>query len=236
MTRTCEARFVFRPEVRAEGSGRLISGHAALFDVVADIGYMFSEKIQRGAFARAIRNKQDVRCLVNHDPNLVLGRVSNNTLELKEDNRGLWFRCDVARTAAGDDLLAMVRRGDLSECSFGFTAVKEEWTETKDSAGNPRALRTLLDCDLFDVSAVTYPAYDGTDVNADERSRMALMFAEGPPAGAPLELRSRIAQAVKMPAISDEEYIERLRARKQAESLLEGQARRDYVTQLLDSL
>jgi HK97 family phage prohead protease len=217
---TREFRFTSRPEVRAEGSGRFISGHAAVFNTTADIGGMFLERVKPGAFARAIREKQNVACLLNHDPNLLLGRVSNGTLSLKEDTKGLWFRCDVAKTSAGEDALAMVRTQLLGECSFGMIVTKDEWTTAADpSGGRPRDLRTILDLNLFDVSAVTYPAYSGTNVGADEGARMAFMFPSGTPSSAPLELRSRIAQTVQ---ISNEEFLDRLRARNQAQRLVEG--------------
>jgi len=120
--RTCEIRFS-RPEVRTDG--RYISGHAAVFNTPADVGGAFLEQIRPGAFARALRERQDTKCLLNHNPDFVLGRVSNGTLALAEDSRGLHFRCDVSRTSAGDDALSMIRRGDLKECSFGFVTAKK---------------------------------------------------------------------------------------------------------------
>jgi HK97 family phage prohead protease len=190
-----------------------------VFNTRSNIGGMYEEQIRRGAFSRAIREKQDAKFLWNHDASLILARVLNKTLELSEDSKGLRFRCDVARTTTGDDLLELVRRGDLNECSFGFVAITDEWTQEK-NGGQTRYLRTLVDCDLFDVSGVTYPAYEGTSIIVDENdeaSRMAFMFASGAPAGAPVELRSRISRACQ---ISDSEFMERFNARKQAERLL----------------
>jgi HK97 family phage prohead protease len=190
-----EIRFNLAGVRSGQGSARNIEGYAAVFNSPTKIGDNFLEQIRPGAFTRAIREKQDVRALVNHDPNLVLGRIGNGTLELKEDARGLWFRCDVAPTTAGDDVLASIRRNDIGECSFAFAAVSDEWT-SMDVGGKRCDLRTLTDVDLFDVSPVCFPAYSGTSVAA-ERSRINLMFPGGVPRGAPLELRGRIAAALE---------------------------------------
>ena len=190
---TPEKRFTPAPGLRADASNqRFISGYAALFNKQTDIGGMFIEQIKPGAFARAIREKQDVRALLNHDANLVLGRTANSTLSLKEDARGLWFRCDVAPTSAGNDVLAMVRRNDIGECSFGFSVVTDEWASTQVN-GKRCDLRTLVDVNLFDVSPVTYAAYSGTNVELN--SEVFRMFPVGSPQAAPAEVRSRIERA-----------------------------------------
>jgi len=222
MNQTTERRYR-KPEIRAEGSSRAISGYAARFGVQTDIAGMFREEIKPGAFARAIREKQDVKALVNHDPSLILARVSNGTLSLREDDRGLYFRADVGDTTHGNDALAMIRRADLSECSFGFGVPDggEIWSVITDGEGRKRNLRTITDCDLYDVSSVTYPAYSGTSVSADEsfRARIGRMFPLGAPTMAPMELRSRITgmmAPISIPSsgipmnLSDEEY--RMRA------------------------
>jgi uncharacterized protein len=209
----------FRPRaVRSEGDGRYVSGYASVFNQITDIG-PFLEQVKPGAFARAISDRQDVRALLNHDSNLVLGRISNGSLHLKEDTFGLWFRCDVGRTKFGDDLLEMIRRQDVRECSFGFSVAPggEEWTTVTSDSGR-RELRTLTDLDLFDVSAVTFPAYSGTVVGVDERASLARMFPTGAPQAAPLEVRSRISGDFQL---SGEEQAFRLSARGQAERLLE---------------
>ena len=216
-----------KPEIRAEGSSRFISGYAARFGVQTDIGGMFREEIKPGAFARALRDKQDVNFLVNPDPSMSPARVGNGTLSLREDtDRGLYFRADVGKTTHGDDALAMIKRYDLSECSFGFGVPDggETWSVITDGEGRKRNLRTITDCDLYDVSSVTFPAYSGTSVSADEslRARIGRMFPLGAPASAPLELRSRIAgviapiipTAAGIPTnLDDEEYLLRLRTR-----------------------
>jgi HK97 family phage prohead protease len=210
-----EFRFTSQPQVRDDGNpGRIIAGYVTKFGTVADVGGLFLEQVQAGAFKRAISQRQDVRALINHNANLVIGRTRNGSLALREDLHGLWFECDVARTSEGDNLLALVRRGDVNECSFGFVAVKEKWSKAKDSSGRVRDLRTLTDVDLFDVSVVTYPQYEGTSVSAVAAKaastsagagRMSAMFPSGAPLSLPMEVRSRVAQALAEPLIPEEE-------------------------------
>jgi len=145
-------------EIRSTGNGQII-GHAAVFDSETTIGGAFSEVIRKGAFARAIREKQDVRMLWNHDSNFLLGRTKSGTLTLEEDSVGLKFVCDLPDTQIGRDVRTLIKRGDASGCSFAFVPRKEKWNDDTD-------VREILDCDLYDTSVVTYPAYGGTDVSA----------------------------------------------------------------------
>lgn len=151
----CTAQF----ELRAEGdNGNLLVGYAAVFDVPYETEY-FREFVRPGAFARALREKQDVRGLINHDSNQIMGRLSANTLRLTEDSKGLRFEIDMPDRSDARDLRESIKRKDITGCSFGFRAVKQEWD---DSGIKPT--RSLLDVDLFDVGPVTFPAYDDTTV------------------------------------------------------------------------
>lgn len=147
-------------ELRADVDGRMIEGYAAVFNEETDIGGMFREVIRPGAFARAIEERQDVRALWNHDPNFVLGRTKAGTLKLEEDKRGLWISIEPPDTQFARDHMQSIARGDVDQMSFAFIATDETWTERK---GEP-SLREIKDVDLFDVSSVTYPAYEGTQV------------------------------------------------------------------------
>lgn len=138
-----------------------IEGYAAVFNTMTDLGW-FREQIAPGAFKRAIAEKQDVRCLFNHNPDQMLGRTKSGTLTLEEDNTGLKFNCSVPDTTIGKDVYAMIQRGDVDQCSFAFNVKDEE--VTYDDEG--KATRTVKDVDLFDVSPVTYPAYPTTSVQA----------------------------------------------------------------------
>lgn len=138
----------------------MLAGHAAVFNEWADIGRHWRECVKPGAFARAIKEKQDVRALVDHDASRIIGRTKAGTLRLAEGQRGLEVEIDVADTQVGRDLVTLVDRGDVSQMSFGFVVRVQEWEEDDD--GN--VSRSITDVDLYDVSPVTYPAYEGTDI------------------------------------------------------------------------
>lgn len=159
-----EKRFIVATELRlqrnADTKTATLRGYAAVFDKRSeDLGGFF-EQIEKGAFARALKEGQDVRALFNHDGNFVLGRSTAGTLRMSEDKKGLAVEIDLPDTQAGRDVGVMVERGDVSQMSFAFRTVKDSW-EHRD---NEPSLRTLLDVDLYDVSAVTYPAYPDTSL------------------------------------------------------------------------
>jgi HK97 family phage prohead protease len=146
-------------EIRADDDGTIrVSGHAAVFNQEADIAGMFREVIRPGAFTDAI-GRDDVVFLVNHD-GLPLARTRSGTLRLEEDDIGL--RMETELDPDDPDVKAIVgkmRRGDLDKMSFAFRAELQEWDDTQDPP-----LRTIQRAALFDVSVVTNPAYDGTDI------------------------------------------------------------------------
>ena len=140
---------------------RYIEGHAAVFDSWSEtLGgiFPFKEKVRKGAFSQTIE-KDDIRALFNHDPNYVLGRNKAGTLELKEDDTGLYVRIIPPDTQAARDLITSIERGDINQMSFGFMVEEEKW-DTVDGV-DVRELRRVR---LFDVSPVTFPAYPSTDV------------------------------------------------------------------------
>lgn len=164
MQKEIERRSFVADELRvADGENRLI-GHAAVFNSVADLGF-FREQIAPGAFAASI-NEDDVRALFNHDPNQVLGRNRSGTLKMKEDAKGLAVDISPPDTQNARDVMELIRRGDVSQMSFAFRTLEENWDYTE--RGSP--LRTLSKVQLFDVSPVTYPAYPATDVSVASRA------------------------------------------------------------------
>lgn len=148
----------FRVEQREDGK-KLIRGHAAVFNSETDLGW-FRERIAPGAFSESI-GKDDVRALFNHDENFILGRNTAGTLTMREDERGLYVEIDPPDTQVGRDLVTSIERGDISQMSFGFQTIKDSW-ETEENAA--KDLRTLEKVKLWDVSPVTFPAYQETDV------------------------------------------------------------------------
>lgn len=149
--------FDFRVEKR-EDEARKIVGHAAVFNKI-DGPEWFREQIAPGAFADSIKD-DDVRALFNHDPNFVLGRNRAGTLELREDKTGLHMEIDCPNTQVARDLLTSIERGDVDQASFAFQAIDAAW-DTVDG----EEVRTLKKVRLFDVSPVTFPFYEATDVS-----------------------------------------------------------------------
>ena len=157
MSMNKEKRAVHAREIRADGGTGRISGYAAVFDSPTNIGGMFDERIARGAFSRSIADGDDVRALIDHNPTMVLGRSKAGTLFMSEDERGLLVDIELPDTQLARDLRVSMERGDISQMSFGFYTRKDEWDNTGSTP-----MRTLRDVELFDVSVVTYPAYDDT--------------------------------------------------------------------------
>ncbi|MBZ9873482.1 HK97 family phage prohead protease [Mesorhizobium sp. BR1-1-9] len=146
---------VYGVETRAEDGKRTLSGYAAIFNSDTTIGDYFIERIDPGAFNSAL--SADVRALVDHDTGRVIGRTKSGTLRLAVDTRGLRVEIDVPDTADGRDLWTLVERGDISGMSFGFRVTKQSWDETGDMP-----VRTVLEVELYEVSACAFPAYDDT--------------------------------------------------------------------------
>ena len=145
----------------AENDIKIIQGHAAVFDEWSEtLGgiFPFKEKVARGAFIKSIEG-DDIRALLNHDANFVLGRNKAGTLELVEDDKGLLVKIYPPDTQWARDLSKSIERGDISQMSIGFCVTKDEWKSEKDCD-----TRTLKEVKLFDVSPVTFPAYPQTDV------------------------------------------------------------------------
>lgn len=143
-----------------DGSLPKIEGYAAVFNSDSeDMGFI--ERIAPGAFKKALKTS-DARALFNHDSNIILGRTTAGTLELKEDKTGLFMSVTPPDTQLVRDMvLSPIERGDITQQSFGFTVDKDEW-EHKD---NEPSIRTIIETrELFDVSPVTYPAYTDTTV------------------------------------------------------------------------
>ena len=141
-----------------DGEPKKIVGHASVFNEEIDLGW-FREIVRPGAFKNSIK-EDDVRALFNHDSNYVIGRNINGTLSMKEDDKGLAVEIVPPDTQWARDLMTSIERRDITQMSFAFEVVKEMWTSEDDK----KDLRELVEVKLWDVSPVTYPAYDGTDV------------------------------------------------------------------------
>lgn len=153
-----EIRAGIPAEIRADSDGIKVEGYAAVFNEETDIGGMFREVIAPGAFKEAI-GRDDVVFLINHE-GLPLARTRSGTLNLTEDERGL--KIETMLDADDPDVKSIsgkMRRGDLDKMSFAFYPEIQEWDESGDVP-----LRTISKASLYDVSIVTTPAYDGTEI------------------------------------------------------------------------
>lgn len=146
-----------------EGGMPKITGYPAVFDSLSEDLGGFKEKIRRGAFSETIE-KDDIRALFNHDPNYVLGRSTNGSLKLKETDKGLHFETEPPDTQWARDLITSIKRGDVNQGSFAFEVRAPEDEHWEKSEGG--LIRELRKVRLRDVSVVTYPAYQATQINA----------------------------------------------------------------------
>ena len=171
-----ERRMIYTSrELRVEDGdgGPVLTGYSAVFNSDSVPLWGFIEQIAPGAFARALREKQDVRALVDHDPARIIGRTTSGTLKLTEDSTGLLATIMPPDTQVGRDIVTSVRRGDVSGQSFAFAVRKDEWTFADDGPDR----RRILDVDLYDVGPVTYPAYPATSIDARSAERAVAAHA-----------------------------------------------------------
>lgn len=150
-------------QLRAKQESRTISGYAAKFDTWSEpIWDWFIETIERGAFDDA--DMSDVIMCFNHNVDNIMARTSSTTLTLKVDQTGLYFEFEAPNTTTGNDCLEMVRRGDVSKCSFRFTIDEQKYTYKNDENGlKYDEHRIMRFGKIYDVSLVVFPAYDDTE-------------------------------------------------------------------------
>lgn len=150
----------------AEGENeKIIEGYFALFNTPTELFTGYFEEIAPGAFDETISG--DIRALIDHDTAKVLGRTKSKTLDLKVDSRGLWGSIKInEKDSEALNLYERVKRGDVDQCSFGFQIDEEKYTFGDDGTVKSRLERV----GLFEVSVVTFPAYDDTGVQARQKN------------------------------------------------------------------
>ena len=154
-------------EVRAEGNGNTLVGYAALFDSPSE-PMPFIEYVKRGAFSKTLNDGADVRLLINHE-GVPLARSKSGTLALEEDERGLRVEADLdPMNPDSARILSAMKRGDISQMSFAFRTIK-------DSFNADRSVRELREVQLFDVSLVTFPAYEETVAELRNRNNSVIV-------------------------------------------------------------
>lgn len=173
-------------KTRADENGDMrISGYFAVFNTTYELWPGAWETVASGAFDGI--EGTDVRCLVDHDTRLVLGRTTAGTLTLKQDEKGLWGEVLInPNDQDAVNLYERVKRGDVTQCSFGFDISDEDMEETKEGI-----YWTIKSVKLYEVSVVTFPAYEETEVTARKKDASALRSRKME------EWRSRILKKLK---------------------------------------
>lgn len=124
----------------------------------------FREKIAQGAFEEC--DLADVIMCFNHNVDAILARTISGTLHLEVDDIGLRFSFEAPNTSLGNDMLELVRRGDISKCSFRFGVAQDEWVYASEQNGLEVDERTILRFSrVVDVSLVVFPAYQDTEAS-----------------------------------------------------------------------
>lgn len=163
-----EYRAIGKIETRDSEEELIIEGYFSVFDTIYEMFPGFTETVAPGAFTETLKNNDDVRALIDHDTRLVLGRNAAGTLELREDNHGLWGKITVnPKDSEAVNLYERVKRGDVSQCSFGFEITDHE-TEYHD---DDSIHRTIKGVKLYEVSVCTFPAYTETSVVARSQQK-----------------------------------------------------------------
>jgi len=154
-------------EVRAlEDSTKLI-GYAAVFDSPSE-PLPWIEYVRRGAFTKTLNDGADVRLLIDHE-GIPLARSKSGTLNLMEDERGLRVEADLDPTNPdAQRVLSAMRRGDMTQMSFAFRTIKDSWNRD-------RSMRELKEVQLYDVSIVTFPAYEETVAELRKKGDQAIV-------------------------------------------------------------
>ena len=156
-------------EVRASEDGTKLVGYAAVFDSPSE-PLPFTEFVRRGAFTKTLNDGADVRLLIDHE-GVPLARTKSGTLVLTEDDRGLLVESDLdPMNPDAARLISALRRGDISQMSFAFRTVKDNWSDD-------RRTRELREVQLFDVSVVTFPAYESTVAELRAKQDVATIIA-----------------------------------------------------------
>ena len=163
---------------RSEGENmpKEIGGIAAVINSVTDLGY-FEEVIERGAFDNALNKEYDIRCLFNHEAELILGRTKANTCNVfvNADGNLEYTWVPDYENPTHMSVVRSIMRGDITQSSFAFTIKEQKWSESTKYGSMGKRTITMIE-DLYDVSPVTYPAY--VDTEADARSIGALRDQE----------------------------------------------------------
>jgi HK97 family phage prohead protease len=152
-------------EVRAEGDGMTFTGYASVFNSPSEDLGGFVEYVAPGAFKRSLQSRNEVKLLWNHDAGEPLASLRGGTMQLVEDERGLKVTAQLPNTSRGRDIAELLRTNVIDSMSFGFNVIKDSWSRDGQT-------RTLESVRLFEVSVVSFPAYEAT--TAQVRSQQTI--------------------------------------------------------------
>lgn len=156
-TRTLNKQF----ETREEGGKYFIEGYFAVFDEAYEIAPRIIERIEPTFFDSSMSG--DIRALINHNTDLVLGRTTAGTLTLSKDDHGLYGRIEInPEDTDAMNVYARVKRRDVTQASIGFEIIDESGQTLSDGTFETR----LKDGILYEVTVCTFPAYVTTDLHA----------------------------------------------------------------------
>lgn len=166
-------RYVVPGDCFSMEKGKRIVGHASVFNTLSEDRGGYFVMISPGSFLSSIKT-DDVRALFNHDPNYVLGRTKSGTLKLSEDTHGLAISVDLPDTSFARDLSVLMERGDISQMSFGGIIRSETRHDDKEST-----IYVVKEFQLWDISPVTYPAFDVATCKVVEASAETPIVTHG---------------------------------------------------------
>ena len=150
-----------------------IEGYFATFTGLYELWPGATESVDPHAFDETLQD--DVRCLIDHETRLVLGRNKAGTLRMKVDDHGLWFEVDInPDDTDAMNLYARVQRGDVSGCSFGFD-ILDEVTEKREDGSIHWTIKKVK---LYEGSVCTFPAYQDTSAEARRHDYKAIRRRE----------------------------------------------------------
>jgi len=187
---------VSRRDAGGNNSPGVLVGYAALYSSLSENLGNFRERLAPGCFDRCLRTNPDVRALINHDPNYIVGRTKNGTLKLASDAIGLRTECTLPDTSYARDLYTNVANGTISQMSFAFEAEDEDWSEEDDpeDRGKRISVRTIRAAKIQDTSYVVFPAYSQTSVHVSSKApffnSLSRAIDQLFPQGIPAEVRS----------------------------------------------
>lgn len=181
-SRFIQRTFTSELEIRKSGdnAGRIVSGLAIPFNTpqrIVDRNGEWDETVRNGSFTKTLAQRGDrVKFLMNHDRSASpLGRA----LLLREDPAGLYGEFLVAKTAAGDEALELIRVGAIDGLSVGVRVLQAKWTKNRSAC-------EWLECDLREISATAFAAYDAAQITG-------VRSVDLPPTLTQLQMRARVA-------------------------------------------